>query len=299
MKGFILFTALTFGCKNAFSLDIKTVEHLSKLHENEVEVASVALDLAKEFYPKLYRNKYLEMISTMAKQVKSHVGESKSPRMRIKSINHVIYKLNRLSYDSNDKKVAKKSNRYLNGLLDTKKGSCITLSLLYVAIGQKLGYPIYPVIVPSHFFVRYIDSENSINIETTKGTIIKDERYIKDFNIPKFSIKTGPYMNKMSYKEYISELVAISAIAHFYKNNNYERGLKYMEIASKLRPITPEIYYTKGKMHFSLHKNYKHEGKLRQSRRHLTLSRKLYLRAKILGLIDSRPKMIKTASRRI
>ena len=95
----------------------------------------------------------------------------------------------------------------------------------------------------------------------------------------------SPYMNEMSYKGYISELVAINAIDHFYRNNDYERGLEYINIAVKLRPIAPDIYYTKGKMHFSLYKNYQSKGKSLRSNKHLALSRELYFKAKALGFI--------------
>ena len=280
-KNFILLITLLLGQEYAFSYDVKSIE----LYENKVDVASVALNLAREFYPELDVEKYLGMIDTIAEQVKFEVRDSSIPSERVEAINRIIYEVNGFSYDFSDTKVSRKRNRYLNGLLDTKKGSCITLTLLHVIIGQRLRYPIYPVIVPSHSFVRYIDSGNSINIETTKGIIIKNERYIEDFNIPRSSIKFGHYMSEMSYKEYISELVAINAIDHFYKRNDYERGLEYINIVVKLRPIAPESYYTKGKMHFSLYKNYQSKGKSLRSNKHLALSRRLYFKAKALGFI--------------
>ena len=281
LKKIILLIALLLGQEYAFSYDVKSIE----LYENKVDVANVALDLAKEFYPELDVEKYLGMIDAIAEQVKTQVRDSKIPSVRIEAINRIIYEVNGFSYDFSDTKVSRKRNRYLNGLLDTKKGSCITLTLLYVIIGQRLRYPIYPVIVPTHFFVRYIDSKDSFNVETTKGIIVKNERYIEDFSISRSSIQLSSYMREMSYKEYVSELVSINAIDHFYKNNDYERGLEYMDIAVKLRPITPDIYYSKGKMHFFLHKNYQSEGKSLQSDKHLVLSRKLYSTAKTLVFI--------------
>ena len=59
------------------------------------------------------------------------------------------------------------------------------LSVLYLSITERLGLPVYGVVVPGHFFVRYDDGEHQFNIETTsKGGSANDEHYITKFNPP-------------------------------------------------------------------------------------------------------------------
>ncbi|GAI69689.1 unnamed protein product, partial [marine sediment metagenome] len=50
---------------------------------------------------------------------------------------------------------------------------------------ERLGLPLYGVVVPGHFFVRYDDGQVRFNIETTsKGGSAPDEHYINKFKVP-------------------------------------------------------------------------------------------------------------------
>ena len=72
------------------------------------------------------------------------------------------------TYDLDDLEASKKENQFLNGYLATKKGSCITMPMLHLVLADRLGWPVYPVLTPKHYFCRYIEpgfEEN--NIEAT------------------------------------------------------------------------------------------------------------------------------------
>ena len=71
---------------------------------------------------------------------------------------------------------------FLHGLLNTHKGYCMNLSLLYLILGQKLGLPFYGVALPNHFFVRYEREAVKVNIETTeRGVSYPDSFYRQRF----------------------------------------------------------------------------------------------------------------------
>ena len=44
---------------------------------------------------------------------------------------------------------------FLNNVIDQKAGYCVGLASLYIALGERLGLPIYGVSAPGHVFVRY------------------------------------------------------------------------------------------------------------------------------------------------
>ena len=280
---FSFFVMIPF--KDSYCLE--EIENLHSLPEKNLDIATIALTLAKEFNPSMNMKKHLKKIDEIVNTIKTEVKDSKQPQVRLNTINNILYKKMGFSYDLSDPKVRKSKNRYLNGLLDSKKGSCITLPLLYLIVGQRLNYPIYPVIAPSHLFLRYINSSsNNINIEaTSKGKTFTNSRYIRDFSISKQGIQSGAYMREMTYKEYLSELVLINAIRYFHDKKDYDKAFKYIDIAQKLRSLTPEIYRIKSKMHFTLFQKYQREGKLEQSNKQLTLSLKEERQSKKLGYI--------------
>ena len=67
------------------------------------------------------------------------------------------------------------------------------------AIGERLGMPLYGVVVPGHFFVRYDDGKTRFNIETTsKGNCADDEHYRVNFNVPDSSDGRSIYLKNLN-----------------------------------------------------------------------------------------------------
>ena len=65
---------------------------------------------------------------------------------------------------------------FLYGLLDGHGGTCVTMPILYVAIGRRLEYPLYLVQAREHFFVRWEEGGERFNIEaTTLGFSPRDD----------------------------------------------------------------------------------------------------------------------------
>jgi regulator of sirC expression with transglutaminase-like and TPR domain len=129
---------------HSFAADfVNDVDKLLALPERKIDVGIAALTLAKEVYPNLDVKAYSAKIDKMAEETGIFAKGRTDPDYRIRALNTYLYKSVGLQYDLSDPYVEKPENRYLNGILDTKKGSCVTMPLLYLAIAQRLGYPVY------------------------------------------------------------------------------------------------------------------------------------------------------------
>ena len=70
-------------------------------------------------------------------------------------------------------------------ILEHRKGHCVGLSFLYLALGERLCLPIYAKTVPFHIYVCYDDGYTKFNIETTmKGFACPDSYYSYHFPYP-------------------------------------------------------------------------------------------------------------------
>jgi hypothetical protein len=58
-------------------------------------------------------------------------------------------------------------NLFLAGLLRTKQGTCVSMPLIYLVIGQRLNMPVHLVEIGKHYFIRWDDPRFRIDIETT------------------------------------------------------------------------------------------------------------------------------------
>jgi regulator of sirC expression with transglutaminase-like and TPR domain len=126
---------------------------------------------------------------------------------------------------------------YLNRVLYTKQGNCVSMPFLYAAVSQRLGWPVYLVHLPDHTFVRYADPAlKEQNIESTSnGGYVSDHEYARDFSVSEKGRETGAYLRTLTHRESLSDLAAINGIS-FAKRGEQAKTLAYLELATKLNP---------------------------------------------------------------
>jgi len=221
---------------------VSFVKKLEAIPENKIDVGLVALKLAKDIHPKLNIKAYSAKIDKLAARAKTLANGSALPNIKVGCINTVLFKEEGLRYNFSDPLGENIDTELISGVLDSQKGSCYSLPLVYLAVAQRLGYPIYPVIAPQHVFLRYVDPSYTMqNIEPTfKGFYTSDETYIETFHITPKQIKTGAYLRTLTYKEYLGEMIACNG-EYWYNNGDYDRGLYYTAAARRLFPKSADI----------------------------------------------------------
>ncbi len=231
------------------------IEKLLVLPENQIDVGMVALTLAKEVYSNLDVAAYSRKIDVLADKVKQLANGTRDPEQRIRVLNTVLFRMEGFHYDRDPFSRSKQEYRYLNGVLDTKQGICYSLPLLYVAVAQRVGYPVYPVQAPDHMFVRYSDPAfKEQNIETTSGgKYFEDEWYIKDFAIGKKGLASGSYMRTLTYREFLGVMLEVNAGFHFDKMIGI-KGITYLENARLHNPKHADTYNELGRAYLAMSK---------------------------------------------
>src|ERR1700722_1789575 len=68
---------------------------------------------------------------------------------------------------------------FLPSVLDSRQGVCLGVSILYLALAQRLDLPLEVITPPGHIYVRYNNGRKIINIETTaRGIDLPSEVYL-------------------------------------------------------------------------------------------------------------------------
>ena len=219
----------------AVSPRLDSVQDFLGLPEEKIDIGFDALVLAKEIYSDIDVAAYSAKIDALADRVRQCAGGGQDPDRRVRCLNTVIF-LNEKYRGSRDAVFTRDPQYfYLNRLLDTKLGNCFTMPLLYVAVGQRLRWPIYPVSMPDHYFVRYVDPAfHEQNIEATSGgAYVTNERYAKDFLVSKTGRRKGTYLRTMTYREFLGSLVGHMAVKHA-RSENMDKAIAYLTVATKL-----------------------------------------------------------------
>lgn len=206
----------------------KTEEEILKLPPEEIDLARGLL--LSQLGPDQTRaiRTYEAMLDLMALAIKAKLNKDSGPKEIIALINAFIFE--ELGYrfppmSSFEKKID--TYTFLSSVLDSRKGVCLGVSILYLCLAERLGIPMEIVTPPGHIFVRYKDDNHHINIETTaRGIHIEDEEYL--------SVGTKA-LQRRNLKEVIG-LAHVNQASIFWESNELETALKSYRKAAAYLP---------------------------------------------------------------
>lgn len=121
--------------------------------EKDFVAAECALLIAAEEYPGLDIQSYLDRLAALVDVLRGRLTPTMSDDDKIAVLNHLLFE--EYGFDANMEEYYDVRNSYLNEVLDRKLGIPVTLSILYLEIGQKIGLPLSGAAFPGHFLVRY------------------------------------------------------------------------------------------------------------------------------------------------
>ena len=141
-----------------------------------------------------------------------------------------------------DKSPSDPGNYLLESVLARKKGNCLGLSILYLALADRLGLPFRGVYVPSHCFVRYEGGGARANVEFGEGGALwDDDRYRRVFRI-----RPGrPYLASLASTEMLGVFLKTLG-AGYSRKGREEEALRLYDEAGRLYPGLPDVHYNAG-----------------------------------------------------
>lgn len=160
---------------------------------------------------------YEALIDLMALQVYIRLPHNASPEDKIIAINHFIFDEMGFRFPPHSI-YAKDIDLYtfLPSVLDSRRGVCLGVSILYLCLAQRLALPLEMITPPGHIYVRYRLGDKEINIETTaRGINIDSKEYL--------SVSTRS-LQKRTMREVIGMAHFNQASVHW-QNREYEKAL--------------------------------------------------------------------------
>src|SRR6266851_7713635 len=138
-------------------------EFVALTSREPVPLARAALLIAKEEYPNLEVEKYLNRFSELARKAEPLVHAGADTIERVQRLSHFLFELQ--GFAGNDDQLDDPRNSFLNDVLDRKLGIPISLSVVYLEVGRRLGLNLYGVGFPHHFLVKAVDNRGELIID--------------------------------------------------------------------------------------------------------------------------------------
>lgn len=120
--------------------------------EPAIDLARACLLIAQDAYPALDVEGYLGEIERLGARLRRRLPGAQDAEACIAALNEFLFA--ELGYTGNADDYYDPRNSYLNEVLDRRTGIPLTLSVLYMEIGRRVGLALEGVSFPGHFLVR-------------------------------------------------------------------------------------------------------------------------------------------------
>jgi len=131
---------------------LQAFESVVNKEDARIDLARACLMIAQDAYPGLEVERYLGEIERMAIRLRGRQPAAGRPEERVAALNQFLF--DDLGFWGNTEDYYDPRNSYLNDVIDRKTGIPITLAVLYMELGRRVGLPLEGVSFPGHFLVR-------------------------------------------------------------------------------------------------------------------------------------------------
>ena len=148
-------------------------EHWSRCADEDIDLARAALAIARDEYPYLDEAACVARLDAMARAAQAGLGTDADPESVLAVLDRQVFEIER--FTGNADAYYDPRNSYLNDVLERRTGIPISLSVIYLEVGWRLGLPLKPVGFPGHFLVGLAGSRPCVLVDPFHGGRRPDE----------------------------------------------------------------------------------------------------------------------------
>jgi regulator of sirC expression with transglutaminase-like and TPR domain len=119
--------------------------------DTRIELARACLMIARDAYPELDMAHYVGQIERFGLRLRALAAE-RGVEEKVIALNEFMF--GELGFQANVDAYYDPRNSYLNEVIDRRTGIPISLSIVYMELGRRIGLPLEGVSFPGHFLVR-------------------------------------------------------------------------------------------------------------------------------------------------
>ena len=160
---------------------IERFEKLAALPEEQADLALGALLIGAAVEADVDVDRQLSLLDDMASAVRERAEAADGTLAQINVLNDYLF--DDLGFTGNNEDYYDPRNSMLHHVLSRRIGIPITLSLLYVEVGARVGVPLVGIGMPGHFLVRH-EADNSIFIDPFhRGVMLTEKECAHQFRL--------------------------------------------------------------------------------------------------------------------
>ncbi|HYT90556.1 MAG TPA: transglutaminase-like domain-containing protein, partial [Gemmataceae bacterium] len=133
------------------------LERVTRGKDENIDLIHAALLLARMDNEELEVEMYRNQVDRIAREIAAALPKGAGEKEKLAALNKDLFAGRGFHGSRGD--YYNRANSYLNEVLEDREGLPITLSLLYMELGRRLGLKIEGVSLPGHFVVRHVPAK--------------------------------------------------------------------------------------------------------------------------------------------
>lgn len=212
--------------------------------ESQMDLAEIKLTVDHLIDPTTDKTAVLKQLDQMAGEVTASFPPAASNLAKFKALRDYLYQPSPLSgrkpfrYNFQDDR--NPNAKLLSVYLATRRGNCVSMPLLLVILGQKLGIPVTITTAPAHLYVKFRgDNGQWYGVEATNGGAWAEDDWQKTQfpTMTRKAIANGIYMQPLTRKQ-----TAVVIVETLLENYDTQRRVEADEARIKLAMLMLEHY---------------------------------------------------------
>lgn len=213
--------------------------------DTQVDLAKAEVTIERMIDPTVKTKDTLHELDAWADRVRARIPPGASNMQKLVALNTTLYQPgpwndnHPFAYDFDDPLGKNIQNKLLSTYLQTRKGNCVSMPVLYVILGQKIGLDMTLATAPLHVFVKlHQDDGTWLNVEATSGGTLRDQGYVDQFHIQPRALLTGIYLRPLSKKESVG--VLMDTLEEFYAHHRapeFQLGLTALALGNNPKDV--------------------------------------------------------------
>jgi len=224
----------------------------SDVEDEHVDLLRAALTLARIEDPQLDIERYVRRVEELAQRAKAKIQDPDEPTHLIAALNEVLFQEE--MFRGNTVDYYDPHNSFLHDVFDRRLGIPISLALIYMEVGRRIGFPLVGVGMPGHFLLKHYDIDGrSILIDAfERGSIVTEEDCRQKLNDiysgqlalqPEFLL---PVTRRQMLTRMLNNLRSI-----YISQRDFRRALQVVDLILVIYPRSPEDVKQRAKLRYN------------------------------------------------
>jgi regulator of sirC expression with transglutaminase-like and TPR domain len=220
---------------------------LCKSEDGDIKLDEAALLIAAEGYPELDIQFFLQRLDAMADKFETLIKNTSDLGVSVAGLTQFIHQGE--GFSGNTKNYYDPRNSFLNKVLENKRGIPITLALIHISLGTRLGIQVHGMNFPGRFLVKY-GSEPFTIVDPFSGRVLSPadcNTLLKQIAGPKEVVKAH-YFDTASNKDILVRMLD-NLKQIYWQSKSWKEGLGCIERQMLLKPNKQSYVIQLGVVH--------------------------------------------------